>query len=343
VVTPVYNTEKYLAECIESVLAQTYQNWEYIIVDNCSTDRSAEIAQRYAQQDSRIRIHRNQQFLSVIPNWNNALLQISNSSKYCKVVHADDWMFPECLERMVAVAEQNPSVGIVGSYRLEENDVTLDGLPYPSMVVNGRDLARSTLLGGAYVFGSPTSILVRSDIVRARPNFYNESNLHADSEICFDLLQDHDFGFVHQVLTYTRRHNEATTSFARRMRTFLPGELTSLVKYGPRLLAREEYERHLRRRLNNYYRYLGKSWLSRREKQFWEYHRGELQKIGLPLSRARLLRGAISVVLSNLLDPAESFRKLAAHLHPPAVEAPKTPAAPAAVVPASRTARQPNP
>ena len=56
VVTPVYNTEKYLAECIASVLGQTYQNWEYVIVNNCSTDKSLEIAQRYVQEIPRIRV-----------------------------------------------------------------------------------------------------------------------------------------------------------------------------------------------------------------------------------------------------------------------------------------------
>ena len=65
IVTPVYNTEKYLAECIDSVLAQTYQNWEYIIVDNCSTDKSPLIAESYACKDSRIKIHYNEQTCSL--------------------------------------------------------------------------------------------------------------------------------------------------------------------------------------------------------------------------------------------------------------------------------------
>ncbi|HID65334.1 MAG TPA: glycosyltransferase family 2 protein, partial [Anaerolineae bacterium] len=105
VVTPVYNAEPYLAECIESVLAQTYENWEYIIVNNCSTDHSLEIARHYAQQDARIHIHNNDEFLKQFQNWNHAMRQISPESKYCKVVHADDWLFPECLARMVEVAE----------------------------------------------------------------------------------------------------------------------------------------------------------------------------------------------------------------------------------------------
>ena len=111
IVTPVYNEEEHLAECIESVLAQTYQNWDYTIVDNCSTDRSLEIALWYAAKDSRIRVHANKQFLNMLANHNVAVRQISPVSKYCKVVLADDWIFPECLERMVTVGEAYPSAG----------------------------------------------------------------------------------------------------------------------------------------------------------------------------------------------------------------------------------------
>lgn len=89
IVTPVYNEEEFLAECIESVLAQTYSNWEYTIVDNCSTDASAEIARKYAAKDSRIRVTVNCKFLRAIANFNGALRQISPSSKYCKIVHSN--------------------------------------------------------------------------------------------------------------------------------------------------------------------------------------------------------------------------------------------------------------
>ena len=94
-----------------------------------------EVARRYAAKDLRIRIHENQHFLSVIPNHNVALRQISPKSKYCKVVLGDDWIFPECLERMVAIGEEHPSVGLVGAYVLEGQRVGLTGLPYPSSVL----------------------------------------------------------------------------------------------------------------------------------------------------------------------------------------------------------------
>src|ERR1700740_2369874 len=101
VVTPVYNGEAFLAECIESVLAQDYANWEYIIVNNCSTDRSLEVAEHYAALDSRIRVVTNQEFVSCTENHNNAFRQISRQSVYCKVVSADDRLVPEAVVKMV--------------------------------------------------------------------------------------------------------------------------------------------------------------------------------------------------------------------------------------------------
>jgi glycosyltransferase involved in cell wall biosynthesis len=314
VLTPVYNGEKYLAKCIESVLAQTYQNWEYIIVNNCSKDRSLEIAQDYAQKDTRIHIHNNRNFVGVIQNHNIAFSQISPKSKFCKMVHADDWLFPECIMQMVKVAETNPSVGIVGAYRLDGVRVNLGGLPYPSTVVPGREICRLTLLRVYSVFGSPTSILFRSDLIRNRKMFYNESHIHADKEACFDILQDADFGFVHQVLTFTRRHAETETSFAKRFNTYALGNLIILTKYGPIFLNKEEYQRCLKRHMKQYYKFLGRSALYLREKEFWDYHKDGLRNIGLPLSLLKLIGASFLEVMDLLLNPKKTVEKIAGRI-----------------------------
>lgn len=305
VVTPVYNAEPYLAECIESVLAQTYENWEYIIVNNCSTDRSLEIAEHYARQDARLRVHDNGEFLKQFQNWNHAMRQISPASKYCKVVHADDWLFPECIARMVEVAEAHPSVGIVSAYRLDEDRVDLDGLPYPSTVVPGRKICHLTLLGGPWVFGSPTSLLIRSDIVRSREAFYDESTLHADAVACFDILQDWDFGFVHQVLTFTRRHNESLTSFTNSFHTRRLANFMILLKYGPVYLG-SEYEERLQQAEESYYRFLARSVFDLKGKEFWNFHGNELKKLGRPLKATRLIRA----LFFELWDFREATRQV---------------------------------
>lgn len=315
VVTPVYNGEKHLAECIESVLAQTYENWEYVIVNNCSTDRSLEIAQRYAQKDARVRIHNNKEFLAMVPNFNHALRQISATSKYCKVVHADDWLFQNCIMEMVKVAEANPSVGLVGSYALKGDRVFCDGLPYPSTVVPGREICRLSLLSSLYVFGSPTSLLIRSDLVRGRKAFYTGSLIQTvDQEACYSVLQNTDFGFVHQVLTFTRLHDESQTSFSQRFNRLLLEQLFILTKYGPVYLSREEYERRLAQKIQSYYTFLGKSVFQRRDKEFWDYHREGLKNLGLPLSWAKLLRAAIRelylMLMSCLSHPRNTVQNM---------------------------------
>jgi glycosyltransferase involved in cell wall biosynthesis len=302
IVTPVYNGEDYLAECIESVLAQTYQHWEYIIVDNCSTDRTAQIAQTYAEKDDRIRIHHNQEFVSAIQNHHLAFKQISAESAYCKVVQADDWIFPECLDLMVQVAEAHSSIGIVGAYRLDDVWVNLDGLQYPSTLIPGRTLCRASLLGGPYVFGSPTSLLLRSGVIRGRDPFYDEGQFaaHADTAACYEVLMDWDFGFVHQVLTYTRRHNEAASSFARRMNSYFVGQLTILKKYGPIHLTTSEYEQCLNLRVRQYYKFLGRSFLKRRDAAFWHYHKNALNSLGYRLSTAKLLMVASGMFMERV-------------------------------------------
>lgn len=310
ILTPVYNGEQYLAECIESVLAQTYQNWEYIIVNNCSTDRSREIASVYARRDTRICIHDNPKFVGAIENHNAGLRQISAQSKYCKVVHADDWLFPDCLRQMVAVAEAHPAVAIVGAYRLDGTRVNLDGLTYPSTVISGREICRRTLRGGINVFGSPTSILIRSDVIRNRKKLFNESNIHADKEACFDLLQDSDFGFVHQVLTYTRRHHGAANTFSTHFKTYHLGNLAILKKYAPIYLGEQESEETLRFYLNRYYAYLARVVLYRRDKRLFLYHKNGMKDLGCNFEWLKLLGSLLMEVSEILFNPKATIERM---------------------------------
>jgi glycosyltransferase involved in cell wall biosynthesis len=310
VVTPTYNAAEFLAECIESVLCQTYQNWEYVIVDNCSTDGTGEIARCYAAKDPRIRVHENEKFLSAIANHNNALRQISPASKYCKVVFGDDWIFPECLEKMVAVAEQYPTVGLVSAYALKGNEVACDGLPYGSQFVPGRDICRRHFLEKLYLFGSANSVLYRADLIRDRESFYNPANIHADTEVCFDLLRTSDFGFVHQVLTFSRVRCASLREMSKDLQTDLPGTLQALSAYGPHFLNADELESLLRQHVSSYYQFLGKSWLLSREKNFWTYHRKQLSESQIGYSRLRLVMGILTVILHSVLTPGETLKKV---------------------------------
>jgi len=307
VLTPVYNGESYLSECIESVLAQTYHNWEYCIVNNCSTDRTLEIAEAYAKKDSRIRIHNNSDLVGVGQNGNIAFRQIASNSKYCKVVHADDWLFPECLMKMTELAEAHPTVGIVGAYSLVGDRVSWDGLPYASSVISGREISRWTLLGKPYVFGSPTSLLLRSDLVKASESFYDESNSHRDSEACLRILKSWDFGFVHQVLTYIRIREADGRTYSQQYNTYLPNNIDRLLKFGPAVLSQEELSARLKYYWMRYYDYLAASVFRLRKKEFWAFHREKMKSMGHALSLPRLTMAVCSQAIDYLLNPKQTI------------------------------------
>ncbi|MGD0046009.1 MAG: glycosyltransferase family A protein [Bryobacteraceae bacterium] len=310
VVTPMYNEAEHLAECIESVVGQTYRNWEYIIVDNCSTDGSAEIARQYAARDRRIRLSHNTQLLKALANHNAALRLISPASKYCKMVFADDWIFPECIERMVAVAEAHPSLGLVGAYGLEGPQVVWTGLPYPSTVVSGHEICRRLFLDGLYVFGTATSLLYRADLVRSRKIFYNEANIHADMETCIALLGTSDFGFAHQVLTFTRVREQSRITMSRNMNTLAASNLRHLAAYARQFLSQEEFDACLRRSLAEYYKYLAGSLLRGRAASFWEYHRSAFRDAGVGFSRTRLGTAVLAALFTAALNPRASLQRL---------------------------------
>lgn len=102
---PTYNGAKYLAECLDSVINQTFTNFEIVLVDDCSTDGTLEIAQDYAFRDKRIRIFVNQQNLGLVGNWNYCVRQ--SRGEWIKFVFQDDLIMPMCLELMLATGKEN--------------------------------------------------------------------------------------------------------------------------------------------------------------------------------------------------------------------------------------------
>lgn len=316
-VTPFYNTESYLAECIESVLAQTYDNWEYLLVNNCSTDSSFAIAASYAERDPRIRLLDNDTFLSQVQNYNQALRRISPGSKYCKMVQADDWIFPPCAEEMVRVAENHPSAGIVGAYGICGKSITGRGLPYPSTFMSGKDICRWHLLNHPdyYAFGTPTSVLIRSDLIRNRDPFYDESSIIEDYEIWYEVLRENDFGFVHQVLTFLRVHDESLTGEIQNFYPYLLHAFICLNKYGRSYLTEEEFNERYRTISNRYFQALAKGLLYERNREFWAYHKKGWESFGYKVSKINLCSHVWNETVQLLCHPLSTSMRVLNVLH----------------------------
>lgn len=114
ILMPAYNAEKYIAEAIESILNQTFTDFELIISDDASTDKTWEIIQDYSKKDKRISIYKNKKNLYIAENRN--MLVRKAKGKYIAWQDADDISLADRIEKQYELMEKNPTVGVVGGY-----------------------------------------------------------------------------------------------------------------------------------------------------------------------------------------------------------------------------------
>jgi glycosyltransferase involved in cell wall biosynthesis len=108
---PVYNHEKFIGDTIGSVINQTYQNWEMLVIDDCSTDNSWEIIQEYVKMDSRIRASRNKENKGLIYNWK--FLIDNSKGKYLAFLEGDDFFHKDNLKKKVEIFDKYSDLGMV--------------------------------------------------------------------------------------------------------------------------------------------------------------------------------------------------------------------------------------
>ncbi len=160
VILPVYNGEDHLIACIESILYQTFKEFEFIIVDDASTDNTPQILQEFAMKDTRIRVvtHKENQKQTAAAN-----TAIKNANgKYLARMDADDIALPTRFEKQVIYMEENPNIGLLGSWVdiIDDNEEILKVWhTHPS---NGY-LCWNLLFGTSFAH---SSVMMRSNIVK---------------------------------------------------------------------------------------------------------------------------------------------------------------------------------
>lgn len=115
IITPVYNAELYIEKTIKSVISQTYSNWELIIVDDCSTDNTMKIVEKYCKIDDRIKLIRHQQNQGVAITRNTALAEAKG--QYIAFLDGDDMWLPKKLEKQLSFMENNDYVFTYTAYQ----------------------------------------------------------------------------------------------------------------------------------------------------------------------------------------------------------------------------------
>ncbi len=117
IIMPVYNTEKYVGKAIESILNQSFTDYEFLIIDNGSTDGSGEIINHYAKIDSRIKVLRNEKNVFISEARNMAMEKLTG--EYMYLIDSDDWVLPDMLETMYFKAKKYSAEYVVAGYYMD--------------------------------------------------------------------------------------------------------------------------------------------------------------------------------------------------------------------------------
>ncbi len=201
---PVYNAESLVAQAIESVLAQTYQHYELIVVNDASTDGTAEVIARY-QDHPRVRIHHNPANLGIAPNWNMGV-SLCEGDLVARL-DADDFYAPAFLEQVVPIFQRYPDVGMVfaGVNVVSPFNKLIRELPYRhSWVRASRDFLPE-LLRSCRV-RSPTVCVRRTCYQQLGPVIDELGILH-DWEMWVRIAANYDVGYLARPLAYYRLLN----------------------------------------------------------------------------------------------------------------------------------------
>lgn len=208
---PVYNGERYISETLDSLLAQTFEDFELIICDNASTDQTEQICRAYVRRDQRIRYTQNPVNLGASKNYSRAL-ELS-SGEYFRWANCDDLFAPESLARCVAVLDQQPSVVLTypKTKLIDERSQYIseyeDGLHLQSPRASDRFMKVFSNLGLVNIIYG----LMRADILRQTRLIRNF--LGGDIPLVAELTLYGKFFEISEFLFYRRLHAEAWSSY----------------------------------------------------------------------------------------------------------------------------------
>jgi len=224
---PTYNGQKFFESCLDSAIGQTYRDIEIIIVDDCSTDNTYEIAKKYASKDSRIRLFQNEKNAGLVPNWNHCI-ELSKG-KWIKFLFQDDALAPNCIE--VMINSLSPNDRIVTSARRLILDEALDESTRTYSISETLTFERFGIISKVPVFipaekisslavqnvwmnfiGEPTVIMFQKEVTRELGVFNPDLIQVCDLEYFLRIACNYGVKYIPQPLTYFRVHKGSASS-----------------------------------------------------------------------------------------------------------------------------------
>jgi glycosyltransferase involved in cell wall biosynthesis len=200
-----YNREKYIAETIESILASSYNYFELIIMDDCSTDNTVSIARQYEVKDSRIKVFVNEKNRGQFVNRNIAAAKASG--KYLKYFDSDDVMHNNMLEVMVNGMQKFPSAGLGATcewYKIKDAQM-------PVQFSSRATYVNHFFYGSSLLYAGPSATIYKRELFDSLGGFNESIGILADTLLSFQIAARTPVVCLKKNLFFWRIHNEQVT------------------------------------------------------------------------------------------------------------------------------------
>ena len=210
---PTYNYARFLPEAIDSVLKQTFDDYEVLIVDDCSHDNTRDVVEEYAGRDKRIRFKINVANIGMAHNWNLCLTEARG--EYIKFVFGDDLLSsPDALKKMASLLDTDPNISLVSSARncIDAKSRSIKVLMHfkDNAILPGEAVINRCLIEQKNVVGEPSAVMFRKkDAERGFLPYYTHI---VDLEMWFHLLEKGEFAYLKEPLCSFRIHSGQQTA-----------------------------------------------------------------------------------------------------------------------------------
>ncbi len=213
ILLPVYNGEKFLSDAIDSVLSQTYKDFELLISDDCSVDSTASILAQYESKDARVKIWRNPKQLGLFGNYNACLNKATG--KFVKPFAQDDLFLPDTLQLLHQAFLDNPNVSIVSGVReiIDESGETTDFLRNckSDKLFDYDEVLRDNLLTLQNKIGEPSAVAFKND--KSTEGGFDENLYHlGDIDFWIRLAKNGGYFYLNKIVCKFRHHSGSTTT-----------------------------------------------------------------------------------------------------------------------------------
>lgn len=241
---PTYNGQEFLETCLDSAIKQSFHDIEIIIVDDCSTDSTWDIATQYAARDKRVKLFRNEKNLGLVGNWNRCI-EVSKG-EWVKFLFQDDCLAENCIEKMMAVI--SPTDKMVASKRsfIFDNTVSSSTKNYyenkvrtfentgirstSPVFIEAKQVSTMTIQNICLNFiGEPTFILFKRDVI-AEVGVFNQDLIQiCDLEYFLRIATRFGIRYIPESLSYFRIHSKSTSASNISDKLFVLNHLDTII------------------------------------------------------------------------------------------------------------------